>query len=63
MCEASEAHARAEIVKAWSTFSEPAKERCMKTVGTRTPSYIELVVCLESMRDQERRNAPRSQSR
>jgi len=31
MCEASEAQARNEIVKAWSTFTEAAKDRCLKT--------------------------------
>lgn len=55
MCEASEAQARAEIVKAWSTFTEASKDRCLKTVGVRRPSYIELVVCLESVRDQQKR--------
>ena len=55
MCEAGEAQARSEIIKEWPTFSEPSKERCIKTVGTYAASYIELVVCLQSMRDQQKR--------
>ncbi len=55
MCEASEAQARAEIVKAWSTFTESAKERCVRTGAGHAPSYIELVICLESVRDQQKR--------
>ncbi len=56
MCEASEAQARAEIVKAWSTFPVSAKERCIRTgAGHHAPSYIELVICLESVRDQQKR--------
>ena len=55
MCEASEAQARAEIVKAWPTFTEATKERCIRTSAGHTPSYIELVVCLKSVRDQQKR--------
>ena len=56
MREASEAQARAEIVKAWSTFPDLAKERCIRTgAGHHAPSYIELVICLESVRDQQKR--------
>ena len=54
MCETSEAQARSEIVKEWPTFTEPTKDRCIKTVGTHAASYIELVVCLQSMRDQQK---------
>jgi hypothetical protein len=54
MCEASESRARDDIVKGWSTFSEAAKVRCLQTNAQRTPSYVELVVCLESMRDSQK---------
>ncbi len=53
MCESSEAQARGEIVKGWPTFSEAAKERCLQTIARQTPSYVELVVCLEAMRDSQ----------
>lgn len=55
MCEASEAQARAEIVKAWPTFTEATKERCIRTSAGHAPSYIELIICLESVRDQQKR--------
>ncbi len=55
MCEASEAQARDEIVKAWTTFTEAAKDRCLKTSARHAPSYVELLICLESMRDMEKR--------
>ena len=55
MCEASEAQARNEIVKAWSTFTEAAKDRCLKTTARHAPSYVELLICLESMRDMQKR--------
>ena len=47
MCEASESRARGDIVKGWPTFSETAKVRCLQTNARQTPSYVELVVCLE----------------
>ena len=55
MCEASEAQARNEMVKAWSTFTEAAKDRCLKTSARHAPSYVELLICLESMRDMQKR--------
>ena len=55
MCEASEAQARVEIVKAWSTFTDSAKDRCIRTSAGHAPSYIELLICLESVRDQQKR--------
>ena len=55
MCEASEADARKEIVKAWSSFAESAKTRCIQTSAGRSPSYAELLTCLESMRDMQKR--------
>ena len=55
MCEASEAQARSEIVKAWSTFTEVAKDRCLQTSAHHAASYVELLICLESMRDLQKR--------
>jgi hypothetical protein len=57
MCEASEADARKEIVKAWSSFAESAKIRCIQTSAGHAPSYSELLTCLESMRDIHQANA------
>jgi hypothetical protein len=47
MCEASEAQARSELVKDWSTFTEAAKVRCLQTSAWHAPSYVELLICLE----------------
>ena len=55
MCEASEAQARAEIVKAWSGFTDSTKERCIRTGAGHAPSYVELIICLESVSDQQKR--------
>jgi hypothetical protein len=55
MCEASEAQARNEVIKAWSTFTEATKDRCLKTSAHHAPSYVELLICLESMRDMQKR--------
>jgi hypothetical protein len=55
MCEASEAQVRNEIVKTWSTFTEAAKDRCLNTSARHAPSYVELLICLESMRDMQKR--------
>jgi hypothetical protein len=55
MCEASETQARNEIVKAWSSFTEPTKDRCLKTSARNAPSYVELLICLESVRDMQKR--------
>jgi hypothetical protein len=55
MCEAGEAQARDELVKEWPTFTEPTKDRCLKTMGKHAPSYIELIICLQQNRDQQKR--------
>ena len=55
MCEASEAEARKEIVKAWSSFEELAKIPCIQTSAGHAPSYSELLTCLESLRDKQKR--------
>jgi hypothetical protein len=54
-CQASEAQARSELVRDWSAFTESAKDRCLRTSARLAPSYVELQVCLESMRDMQKR--------
>jgi hypothetical protein len=56
MCEASEDEARIEIVKGWSDFSESTKDGYLQTSAGLAPSYVELLICLESMRDAQKRN-------
>ena len=70
MCEASEADARKEIVKAWPSFAKSAKTRCIQTSAGHARSYAELFSSvLKSMRDmqkrqeQERATPARPQSR
>jgi hypothetical protein len=51
-CMASEAAAREEIVKAWPQFPDPEKIRCVQTARQGgSPSYVELLICLEMNRD------------
>jgi hypothetical protein len=55
MCEESEADARKELVKNWSTFPEASKDRCLRTSARNSQSYVELLICLESLRDMQKR--------
>ena len=62
MCEANETQARGELVKDWSSFSESSKDRCLRTSAGRAPSYVELLVCLQSLRDLQKREQEKSPS-
>jgi hypothetical protein len=49
---ASETAAREEVVKVWPQFSDQEKIRCAQTARQGgSPSYIELLICLEMNRD------------
>ena len=51
-CMAGEEEARKQIDKAWSKTPSAERSQCIETVAVGgTPSYVELVVCLEMMRD------------
>jgi hypothetical protein len=51
----SEARDRIKLVKNWSTFPNAEQSQCVATVTKdRSPSYVELVVCLEMMPDSAR---------
>ena len=63
ICEASEAQARAEIVKAGSTFTDSAKDRCIRTSAGHARSDIELLSCLESVCDQKRQEQENASAR
>jgi len=58
MCEASEAQARSDLVKRWSTFSESVKDQCLGGSPRHAPSYVELLVCLELIGENQRRQEP-----
>src|SRR5215468_2454884 len=58
MCEASEARARSDLVKQWSTFPESVKDQCLRASPRHAPSYVELLVCLELIGENQRRQEP-----
>ena len=70
-CMAGEEQARKEIDKAWLKTPSAERSQCIGTVAVGgSPSYVELVVCLEMMRDsrthreeQRTKNAQRSTSK
>src|SRR5262245_54921849 len=49
-CLASEQRTRDELTKNWSTFSAADRISCVKSL-TFSPTYTELVTCLEMRRD------------
>ena len=51
-CMNDEKAAREDLVKTWSTFSADDKSHCLSMVTTGgSPSYVELLSCLEMSRD------------
>jgi hypothetical protein len=51
-CMNDEKAAREDLVKTWSTFSADDKTHCLSMVTTGgSPSYVELISCLEMSRD------------
>ena len=51
-CLNDEKAAREELVKNWSSFSGDDKTHCLSMVSTGgSPSYVELLSCLEMSRD------------
>ncbi|MFZ0836834.1 MAG: hypothetical protein WAM77_05215 [Xanthobacteraceae bacterium] len=51
-CMAGEEEARRQIDKEWSKTPSAERSQCIGTVAVGgSPSYVELVVCLEMMRD------------
>lgn len=51
-CLAGEDRARKELEKDWSKIPSAERSQCIATMAKGgAPSYVELVVCLEMMRD------------
>jgi hypothetical protein len=51
-CLNDEKSAREDLVKTWSSFSGDDKTHCLSMVSTGgSPSYVELLSCLEMSRD------------
>ena len=58
-CVAGEDKARKEIEKDWATFPPAERNQCIQTaVKGGSPSYIEIIVCLELIRDSRTRKEP-----
>src|SRR5262245_54159178 len=58
-CVAGEERARKEIEKDWATFPPAERNQCIQTaVKGGSPSYIEIIVCLELIRDSRTRKEP-----
>ena len=55
-CMASETAAREEIVKGWAQVPKEEKTRCLQTaLHSGSPSYVELLICIEMHRDSRTR--------
>jgi hypothetical protein len=51
-CAADESQARDQVQKEWTQFSPSAKAQCYEETNTDgTPSYVEILTCLEMERD------------
>ena len=51
-CLAGEEGARKELEKDWSKFPSAERSQCVETMAKGgSPSYVELAVCLDMMRD------------
>jgi hypothetical protein len=58
-CVAGEDKARKEIEKDWATFPAAERNQCIQTAAKGgSPSYVEIIVCLEMFRDSRTRKEP-----
>jgi hypothetical protein len=58
-CMRDEDEARDTLANEWAQFSERDKQRCVSETQTGgTPSYVELLVCLEMIRDASGQDNP-----
>jgi hypothetical protein len=58
-CVAGENAARKEIEKDWATFPPAERSQCIQTAAKGgSPSYVEIIVCLEMFRDSRTRKEP-----
>jgi hypothetical protein len=59
-CMRDEKHARAQLAKEWTQFSAGDHHLCTSETKTGgTPSYVELLVCLEMIREAKSEGAHR----
>jgi hypothetical protein len=58
-CMRDENEARDQLAKEWSQFLPSERERCTSETKTGgSPSYVELLVCLEMIRDAKNPSGP-----
>jgi hypothetical protein len=58
-CMRDETEARDQLAKEWTQFLPAERDRCTSETKTGgTPSYVELLVCLEMIRDAKNPNGP-----
>ena len=59
-CMRDEEEARVELVQKWSSFSASDRGRCVSETmaGGESPSYVDLLTCLQLIQDVETENAP-----
>jgi hypothetical protein len=58
-CMRDETEARDQLAKEWSEFLPSERDRCTSETKTGgSPSYVELLVCLEMIRDVKNPNGP-----
>jgi hypothetical protein len=61
-CVAGEMGARKELEKDWSKFPAAERNQCIQTAAKGgSPSYVEIIVCLEMMRDSRVRKEPQKE--
>jgi len=55
-CVAGETAARKELERDWPQFPSEERNRCISTsAGSHSPSYVELLICLDMLRDSRKR--------
>ena len=57
-CMQDEANAKAELAKRWASFRPRDRQDCVEQARTPSPSYVEVLTCLE-MNVDAIRNAPK----
>lgn len=50
-CVADENDAKAKVQKQWQSFAPADRATCTATAAAASPSYVELLTCLEMARD------------
>jgi hypothetical protein len=63
VCTRTELGARDQLVREWDSFAAADRDRCVSvTTMTRMPSYVQVLVCLEMVRNARDLRAPSERS-